>query len=119
MQLKKLNLVLTENLNLHVRQVADPFHSLLTLCLLNINELFILLHTYCNAQHSIRLAAKSEAIISSIESLTENPDLKSTWTSSVQPAYYNGQLIAVKHIQKPFVTLTKAIILEINQVKLI
>lgn len=53
----------------------------------------------------------------STESLAEDAGPRhSTWTSSVQPAYYNGQLVAVKHIKKPFVALTKEVVAEINQV---
>ena len=39
-----------------------------------------------------------------------------SWLSSVRPAYFNGQIVAVKDINKPFLTLTKTIILEVNQV---
>ena len=65
----------------------------------------------------MRLAANSEEALSmSTESIAEETRPKNGWISSVQAAYFNGQLVAVKNIQKPFVTLTKSIILEINQV---
>ena len=38
------------------------------------------------------------------------------WISSVRPAYYNGQIVAVKSINKPYVALSLTIVMEINQV---
>lgn len=62
-------------------------------------------------------AVGSEGPLGSLESLAEltQPDNRHM-TSSVQPAYYDGQLVAVKTIQKPAVLLTKTLIAEVNQV---
>lgn len=77
----------------------------------------------CVMQHSMRLAAGSEEGMMSTESLAHDAENESAtnlpvaaWVSSVKPAYYNGQLVAVKHIKKPFVTLTKTVVAEVNQV---
>lgn len=55
----------------------------------------------------------------STESLAEDAGTRaaaSSVASSVQPAYYLGQLVAVKHIKKPYVSVTKPLVTEINQV---
>lgn len=69
----------------------------------------------------MRLAASSEEALASAESLVEMEEAprRGSWISSVLPAYYNGQLVAVKHIKKPFVATTRNIVLEVNLVRLI
>ena len=66
----------------------------------------------------MRLASQSETAILSTESVRGDEEAKtlSGWVSSVRPAYYSGQLVAVKDIRKPSITLTKTIITEVNQV---
>ena len=66
----------------------------------------------------MRLAAKSEEAIMSTESLQTEETLPTVvgWATSIIPAYYNGQLVAVKNVKKPFIVLNKVIIMEVNQV---
>lgn len=65
------------------------------------------------------LALGSETAVNSAGSLAEEPATSTgmSWMTSVRPAYLNGQLVAVKDIKKPYVVMTKSIIVEINQVQ--
>lgn len=50
------------------------------------------------------------------ESAEGGVSVANQWTSSISLAHYNRQLVAVKHIKKPYVSLTPSVVKEINQV---
>lgn len=70
-------------------------------------------------QERLHLAAKTEEIMS-----MESPHIHellstiSEWTTSVTIAYYHGQLVAIKNVNKSTVTLNKLLVMEVNQVYL-
>ena len=41
------------------------------------------------------------------------------WISSVRPANFKGQIVAVKSINKPWVSMTPSVVTEINQASFI